>query len=156
MRSPLRGSAMLPPAHLLVTAIVLVTLCSCAATPARLEQPIADHAHMLQTRLIEEDWMLYSWVYPAITNEGYPINFLTNGRVKTRNLPPVETWQVTQDLTLQLTSIDHAPIMALSYDSDAGVFVFQPFTGPRFVVGPQGFHFEQYVNKLAVQDNSAR
>lgn len=146
---------MLSPKQLLVTAIALATLCSCAVNPPLQKQPIAINANVLQQRLIDEDWMLYSGVFPAITNEGYPIDFQTNGYVKTRNLPPVETWQVKQDLTLQLASIEHAPIMAFAYVAEDGVFVFHPLFGPAFVIGPKGFHFMQYSNKLAAKGSPA-
>jgi len=155
MRSPSKDSAMLSPAHLLVSAFVLATLCSCASTPARQKQPIANHAHTLQQRLIDEDWMLYSPVFPAITNDGYPIDFQTDGLVQTRNLSLVETWQLTEDLTLQLASIKHAPIMAFAYVAEDGVFVFHPLFGPAFVIGPKGFHFMQYSNKLAAKGSPA-
>ena len=146
---------MLSPAHLFVTAIVLATLCSCAAIPPLPEQPITNNTNVLQQRLIDEDWMLYSPVYPAITNDGYPIDFQTNGSVQTRNLPPTETWQLTKDSILQLASINHAPIMAFKYVAEDGIFVFHPLTGPAFMIGPQGFHFMQYSNKLAAQGSSA-
>ncbi len=139
--------------HLLTTAFVLATLCSCAANPVLQKQPVLVDAHALQTRLIQQDWMLYSPVYPAITSEGYPIDFQTNGFVLTRNLPPVETWQLKQDSILQLASIDHAPIMAFNYVAEDGVFVFKSLAGAAFIVAPRGFHFMQYSNKLAAQGN---
>ena len=146
---------MLSPAQCLVTVIVLATLCSCAAIPLLPEQPTTNNANVMQQRLIDEDWMLYSPVYPAITNDGYPIDFQTNGSVQTRNLPPTETWQLTEDLTLQLASINHTPIMAFNYVAEDGIFVFQPLTGPAFMIGPRGFYFIQYSNKLAAQGSSA-
>lgn len=99
--------------------------------------------------------MLYSPVYPAITTEGYPIEFEATGRVHTRNLPLIETWRLMEDLTLHLATSAQAPMMALPYDSQAGVFVSNPAVGPAFMIGPRGFHFDQYLNNLAAHGNPA-
>ncbi|MEE8153468.1 MAG: hypothetical protein V3T53_00745 [Phycisphaerales bacterium] len=100
--------------------------------------------------------MLFSSVYPAITTEGYPIDFEATGRVHTRNLPLIKTWWLTSDLTLQLASSAQVSSMALPYDSQAGIFVSQPEVGPAFLVGPRGFHFDQYLNKLPAHGDPAR
>lgn len=100
--------------------------------------------------------MLFSWVYPAITTEGYPIEFEATGRVHTRNLPLIETWRLMEDLTLHLATSAQAPMMALPYDSQTGVFVSQPEVGPVFMVGPRGFRFDQYLNKLPAHGDPAR
>ncbi len=106
-------------------------------------------------RLIGTDWMLNSRVYPAITSDGYPIAFEVDGRLQTRNLGLTESWRLTEDLTLELLSINGQPVMMLPYDSQAGVFVSRPPVGPAFVIGPRGYHFDQYLNKLAADGSPA-
>ena len=100
--------------------------------------------------------MLNSRAYPAITPEGYPIGFEADSHLRTRNLGLTESWRLTEDLTLELLSMSGQPVMALRYDSDVGVFVFQPEVGPAFVIGPRGFHFHQYLNKLAAHGDRTR
>lgn len=164
--------------HVFVAAFVLLSaVCSCASNPVRPEQSTAldvqdaHDAQVLRTHLIEGQWRLFSPVFPAITAEGYPIDFEPGGRVRTRNLPPVDTWRLTDDdgITVHLASREQKPgdpgasgvpgvpvvpgawgdpIMTLCYDSTEGVFVFQPPVGPSFVIGPQGFDFVQYLNDL--------
>ncbi len=141
--------------HVLVLASVLTALCSCATNPARQEQSTANDSNVLRAHLIEKEWMLNSRAYPAITSDGYPIGFEADGRLRTRNLGLTESWRLTEDLTLELLSISGQLAMALPFDSDVGVFVFQPEVGPAFVIGPHGFHFDQYLNKLAAHGNRA-
>lgn len=144
------------PGHVLIAAFVLAAFCSCATNPEQPQQTTAHDAHGLRTRLIEGQWKLFSPVYPAITTEGYSIGFEANGRVRTRNLGLTETWRLTEDLTLELVSINGKPTMALPYDSEAGAFVSQPEVGPTFVIGPRGFHFDQFLNNLPAHGDPAR
>jgi len=46
-------------------------------------------------------------------------------------------------------------VMALPYDSQAGVFVLNPPVGLAFMIGPRGFHFDRYLNNLAAHGNPA-
>ncbi len=141
-----------------VVALVLTTGCSCANDPARQEKSVTVDVPALRARLIEGEWRLFSWVYPVLPAEGYPIDFETGGRVQTENLAMVETWWLTEDLTLQLASRTEVPRVSLYYDSAAGVFASQPETEPMagFVIGPIGFGFADYLPSRAAHTNRAR
>ena len=148
MRGPLGGFGVMAIPRVAVVALVLATMCSCVSDVGQKEQSSADDVLVTRARLIEGEWRLFSWVYPALPIGSYPIKFEASGRVQTENLASTETWQLTEDLTLQLASKARVPRMSLSYDSEAGVFGSQPEAGPAFVVGPAGFGFAEYLQNL--------
>jgi len=156
LNQPLAGFAMKTGRSTLVAALVLGTMCSCARNAALQSQPDANSTQSLQTQLIDREWRLYSPVYPAITAEGYPIEFEAGGRVRTKNLGLTHLWWLTEDLTLSLGHDAESPTMVLPFDSNAGVFVSQRRSGPWFVVGPRGFRFAEYLQERAAHGDRGR
>ena len=83
--------------------------------------------------LIDNDWRLFSLIFPALPDTGYTIEFRASNVVKTDNLAGVKTWSLASDGSLLLLGDSGVVLLRFSFDScqNALAAVVKPPSAPN-------------------------
>jgi hypothetical protein len=98
--------------------------------------------------LIDGDWRLYAPMFAMLPRDGYPIKFLRNGQVETKNLSGITKWTLRSGETLELYNLDGTMAYQLRFDATANVFYHRfekgSYVGNLMLIGPSTANFTYY------------
>jgi hypothetical protein len=77
----------------------------------------------LRDSILNQEWRLYSLIFPVMPSDGFPIEFRSSGEVVTENLRLVNTWIIAEDRTLNLFDSSGNKIYIFEYDDKEELFV---------------------------------
>jgi hypothetical protein len=77
----------------------------------------------LRDMILNQEWKLFSLIFPVMPSDGYPIEFRSSGEVVTENLRLVKTWTIAKNSTLNFFDSSGNKIYIFEYDENEEVFV---------------------------------
>jgi hypothetical protein len=80
-------------------------------------------AKELRDIILNQEWRLFSLIFPMMPPEGFPIEFRSSGEVLTENLRLIKTWTISKDRTLNLFDSSGNKIYIFEYDEKEDLFI---------------------------------
>ncbi len=98
---------------------------------------VSEEGRLNAAALTNNDWRLFSLIYPALPDTGYSIEFRSNNVVETDNLDGVKMWSLATDGSLLLLGENTVVLYRFRFDSCQNALA----TVVRSPLAPSGIGF---------------